>query len=185
MANLRPESKQPVDKSENIAVPAGIRNKYTGYQERSSGVSGTFVRVIRNGGYLHPIDLLPRSILVQPSNFSNSEYLTYLTANPFPITRRSNKKDRSGSSSPSRGFRFLWKGLLQASPFQTIPALLPKTTICMLCELWYCHKHSSQPNPLIESSSAIEGRGPMRGHTSGGGIARYVDAKAVNLGVQQ
>lgn len=41
MANLRPESKQPVDKSENIAVPAG-------HQEQIYGVSGTVLRGIGN-----------------------------------------------------------------------------------------------------------------------------------------
>ena len=51
------------------------------------GVSGTNIRGIRNKGYPQTSDLLSQFALAHPSNSFNLEYLTYLTAEPFPITR--------------------------------------------------------------------------------------------------
>jgi hypothetical protein len=107
-----------VDNSGNNDTPMGIRNKGSGYQELFIGVSGTFARGIRNGRGPHHIDLQTQFCLVQPSNLFNLRYLTYLTDNTFPITRRTQEKPEGLEA---QGYRSLSLPKEGENPSLTIP----------------------------------------------------------------
>jgi hypothetical protein len=51
----------------------GIGNKNSGYQELLDGVSGTFIRGIRNGQGAHDPVLAKQLAFAQPCNFFNSD----------------------------------------------------------------------------------------------------------------
>ena len=90
--------------------------KARGFGNIRFGETGTIRRGIRNARSSHDPDLQMQLSLVQPSNFLNLEYLTYLTELPFPITRQNRSFNASGSSA-HRGLRFPIKG---KNPFSTI-----------------------------------------------------------------